>query len=55
MMTVRLNVIEVEINQSYQKSPFFIMLAKAGIQEFYFWIPASAGMTGEGEMILKLT
>jgi hypothetical protein len=41
MMTVRLNVIKVEINQSYQKSPFFIM-------------PASAGMTGEGEMILKL-
>jgi len=22
------------------------MLAKAGIQEFYIWIPASAGMTG---------
>ena len=42
MMPVRLNVIKVEINQSYQKSPFLIMLA-------------SAGMTGEGERILKLT
>jgi hypothetical protein len=27
--------------------PLFVMLAKAGIQEFYFLIPASAGMTGE--------
>jgi hypothetical protein len=31
------------------------MLAKAGIQAFHFWIPASAGMTGVGKMISKPT
>jgi len=42
------NVSRVIMSQSEQWSHLFVMLAKAGIQEFYIWIPASAGMTGNG-------
>jgi hypothetical protein len=31
----------------------YVMLAKAGIQEFYLWIPASAGMTNKSELDLS--
>jgi len=48
MRSVMVNVSRVIMSRYEKGSHLFVMLAKAGIQEFYIWIPASAGMTDNG-------